>query len=200
MGGVILRTEDPSPRIRLAKELGTTREDLEKFVFTSRTANQATSGEVSSQEHYQEIARRFKLDDKGLKNFFDDFWSGDRVDEILLEEIRKLRKQYITAMLSNAWSEAREFLTRVFPCLEPFDIAIFSAEVKLVKPQPEIYYLMLNTLGINPGEAVFIDDFPENIAAAEKIGIHAFRFDTREQSLAELDIILGGQDNPGLKD
>jgi len=200
MGGVILRTEDPSPRERLAKKLWTTREDLEKFVFTSRTAIQATSGEISSQEHYQEIARQFKLDDEGLKNFFDDFWSGDRVDEILLDEIRKLRKQYKTAMLSNAWSEARDFLTKDFPCLEPFDIAIFSAEVKLVKPHPEIYLLMLNKLGINPGEAVFFDDFPENIAAAEKIGIHAFRFETREQSLTELDRILSGQDNPVLKD
>jgi len=190
MGGVILRTEDPYPREKLAEELGITREELEKFVFTSRTSNQATSGEISSQEHYQEIARRFKLDDEGLKNFFDAFWSGDRVDEILLDEIRKLRKHYKTAMLSNAWSEAREFLTNDFPCLEPFDIAIFSAEVKLAKPQPEIYQLLLNQLGIKPGEAVFFDDFPENIAAANNLGIHAFQFVSREQALADLAEII----------
>jgi epoxide hydrolase-like predicted phosphatase len=194
MGGVILRTEDPCPREKLAEELGITRGDLEKFVFTSQSAIQATSGEISSREHYQEIARRFKLDDEGLQNFFNDFWRGDRVDEILLEEIRNLRKQYKTAMLSNAWSEAREFLTKDFPCLEPFDVAIFSAEVKMVKPQPGIYRLMLNALGIKPGEAVFFDDFPENIVAAKILGIHAFQFISREQALADLAGILAKQD------
>jgi glucose-1-phosphatase len=193
MGGVILRTEDPYPREKLSEELGITREELEKFVFTSRTAIQATSGEISSQEHYQEIARRFMLDDEGLKNFFDAFWSGDRVDEILLEEIRNLRKQYKTAMLSNAWSEAREFLTKDFPCLDAFDTAIFSAEVKLVKPHPEIFHLILSQLGIKPDEAVFFDDFPENIVAANDLGIHAFQFVSREQALADLAGILGSR-------
>lgn len=190
MGGVILRTEDPSPREILAEELGLTREELEKFVFTSQTANQATAGEISSQEHYQEIARRFNLDNDGLKHFFDAFWSGDRVDEILLEVIRELRKQYKTAMLSNAWSEARDFLTKDFPCLEPFDIAIFSAEVKLAKPQPEIYLLMLHSLKVEPGESVFIDDFQENIAAAKSLGMHGIHFRNREQALSELGEIL----------
>ncbi len=191
MGGVILRTEDPKPRERLAAELGTNREELEKFVFASRTANLATSGEISSHDHYQEIARRFKLDDEGLKNFFNAFWSGDRVDEILLDEIRKLRKEYKTAMLSNAWSEARDFLTKDFPCLEPFDFAIFSAEVRLAKPQPEIYQLMLHSLQVEPGESVFIDDFPENISAAKSLGMHGIQFKSREQALSELGVIIG---------
>ncbi len=191
MGGVILRTEDPSPREKLANELGLNREELEKFVFSSKAANQATAGEISSREHYQQIARRFNLDDDGLKHFFDAFWSGDRVDETLLAVIRELRKQYKTAMLSNAWSEARDFLTKDFPCLEPFDIAIFSAEVKLAKPQPEIYWLMLNSLQVAPGESVFIDDFQENIAAAKSLGMHGIQFRNREQALSELGEILG---------
>ncbi len=195
MGGVILRTEDPCPREKLAEELGITREELEKFVFTSQSAIQATSGEISSREHYQEIAGRFKLDGEGLKNFFDAFWRGDRVDEVLLEEIRLLRKNYKTAMLSNAWSEAREFLTRDFPCLEPFDLAIFSAEVKLVKPKPEIYQLMLNELGVEPAESVFIDDFNENVAAAAALGIHGIHFREREQVLDELGVILGNHNS-----
>jgi epoxide hydrolase-like predicted phosphatase len=192
MGGVILRTEDPYPREKLAEELGITLEELEKFVFTSPSAIQATAGEISSREHYQEITRRFKLGDEGLKYFFDAFWNGDRVDGILLEEIRKLRIHYKTAMLSNAWSEAREFLTKVFPCLEPFDIAIFSAEVKLVKPQSEIYQLMLKELGVEPAESVFIDDFKENVVAAAALGIHGIHFRKREQALADLGLILSG--------
>ena len=139
MGGVILRTERSIPTGETCRRTGYNPGGTGEFVFTSPSAIQATAGEISSQEHYQEITRRFKLGDEGLKYFFDAFWNGDRVDGILLEEIRKLRNHYKTAMLSNAWSEAREFLTKVFPCLEPFDIAIFSAEVKLVKPQSEIY-------------------------------------------------------------
>ncbi len=140
MGGVILRTEDITPRENLAEKLGTTRPRLEWDVFASPAADKATRGEIPSKEHFDEIAKKYHLDKKGMDEFVDLFWSGDCVDQELLAEISKLRAGYKTAMLSNAWDTTREFLTTVFPCLDPFDEVIFSAEVKMAKPQPEIYY------------------------------------------------------------
>ena len=190
MGGVVLRTEDFQPREDLAARLGTTRDELETFVFTSPTAVQATLGTIPTSVHYDAIAAHYHLEPEGIKKFADEFWAGDRVDEKLLEAVRGLRPRYRTAMLSNAWDTTRYFLTHVFPCLEPFDIAIFSAEVKLAKPQPEIYLLMLQKLGIEPSESVFIDDFPENIEAANALGMFGIRFHSREQALSDLHRIL----------
>jgi epoxide hydrolase-like predicted phosphatase len=194
MGGVILRTEDPAPREALAKSLGTSRERLEWLVFVSPSANLATIGEISVQDHFKEVARILSLDQAGLEKFIFEFWLGDRVDQTLLEEIRSLRKDYKIAMLSNAWDNTRQVLTTDFPCLDAFDLAIFSAEVKLAKPQPEIYHLMLNRLGVKPEEAVFIDDFTENVAAAVELGIHGIRFRSRDQALTEVKEILDGKE------
>lgn len=193
MGGVILRTEDLTPREKLAAKLGTTRQNLELDVFASPAADQATRGEIPSKKHFDEIANKYHLDEKGLDEFVDLFWGGDRVDQDLLAAIRKLRAGYKTAMLSNAWDSTREFLTTVFPCLDPFDEVIFSAEVKMAKPQPEIYNLMLSKLGVSPDESVFIDDFEENILAADALGMHGIQFKNRDQALADLKGILGGR-------
>jgi epoxide hydrolase-like predicted phosphatase len=193
MGGVILRTEDYTPREALAKSLGTSRKKLEWEVFNSPTAIQATNGELPVSEHFKQISMLYNLDDSGMEAFRVGFWGGDRVDETLLAAIRGYRKNYITAMLSNAWDTTRQVLTNDFPCLEPFDIAIFSAEVKLAKPQPEIYQLMLEKLAVEPGSAVFIDDFKENVNAANALGIHGIHFQNRDQSLADLEEFLGNQ-------
>lgn len=195
MGGVILRTEDITPRENLAEKLGTTRPRLEWDVFASPAADKATRGEIPSKEHFDEIAKKYHLDKKGMDEFVDLFWSGDCVDQELLAEISKLQAGYKTAMLSNAWDTTREFLTTVFPCLDPFDEVIFSAEVKMAKPQPEIYYLMLSRLGVKPDESVFIDDFSENIVAANTLGIHGIQFKNRDQALFELSGILGSKNN-----
>lgn len=190
MGGVILRTEDFEPRERLAQKLGIPRDALEVFVFESPTAIAATLGKIPAEEHYDAIAREYHLDAKGRQEFTALFWGGDHVDEQLLEKIHLLRKQYKTAMLSNAWDDTRQFLMTDFPCLEPFDIAIFSAEVKLAKPQPEIYNLALEKLGVKAEEAVFIDDFAKNIEGANALGIHGIQFHSRQQVLADLERVL----------
>jgi glucose-1-phosphatase len=193
MGGVILRTEDQSPREDLARSLGVSREELEWFVFASPSAVEATLGKISVVDHFQEVARNYALDQAELEDFVNKFWLGDRVDETLLEQIRGLRRYFKIGMLSNAWNNIRQVLTTDFPCLDAFDLAVFSAEVKLAKPQPEIYHLILDRLQIEPREAVFIDDMVENIVAAKKLGLHGIRFRSREQALTDLNNILDGR-------
>jgi len=61
-------------------------------------------------------------------------------------------------------------------------VAIFSAEVHLAKPDPRIYQLVLDKLGVQAGEAIFIDDFPENIDAANALGIHGVHYENSLQA------------------
>jgi epoxide hydrolase-like predicted phosphatase len=66
--------------------------------------------------------------------------------------------------------------------LDVFDVVIFSAEVRLAKPDPRIYQLMLDKLGVQAAEAIFIDDFQENIDAAQALGIHGVHFENSLQA------------------
>ena len=61
--------------------------------------------------------------------------------------------------------------------LRLMDGCVFSAPLKMVKPQPEIYQHMLDKFAIDPKETVFVDDRIENVEAAEKFGIIGYVFD-----------------------
>jgi HAD superfamily hydrolase (TIGR01509 family) len=60
--------------------------------------------------------------------------------------------------------------------LDIFDVTIFSAEVGLAKPDPRIYQLVLDKLGVKAGQAIFVDDFQANVDAANSLGIHGVSF------------------------
>ena len=61
-----------------------------------------------------------------------------------------------------------------------FDGGIFSGDVRLVKPQPEIYELLASRHGLAAGRTVFIDDMGYNVDAAKALGWHGIRFESAE--------------------
>jgi HAD superfamily hydrolase (TIGR01509 family) len=132
------------------------------------------------------------LEPEEMDNFRQNFWAGDRLDLELIDFIRSLRNDYRIGLLSNAWSGTRASLTDRFSFLDAFDVSIFSAEVGLKKPEPEIYRDdPASSWRSSPEEAVFVDDFEENITAARQLGMHAVHFKSREQVIEELKSLLG---------
>ena len=191
MGGVFLRSEDRTPREALAKEYALTYDQMNDLVFNSDSAQQATLGRIDSQAHWQNTGDRLGISGARLEDFSRRFFQGDAVDYELIDFIRSLKPVYTTGLLSNAWSDAREMLTKRRPCMDAFHISIFSCEVGLAKPDPEIYRTIIRLCGIEPDEAIFVDDFPENIEAANAFGIHGIRFLNRQQAIDEVNQLLG---------
>ncbi|MFA4944988.1 MAG: HAD family phosphatase [Lentisphaeria bacterium] len=76
--------------------------------------------------------------------------------------------------------------------LEQFDyvrippVRVLSYEVGLMKPDPRIYRLAVERLGVAPAETLFIDDLPENVAGARQAGLRAVPFTTRAELCREL--------------
>src|SRR5574338_1350598 len=96
LGGVIVRTEYQAPRQHLAERLGMEYEDLVRAVFDSETARRATVGEISEDEHWKALARRFHRPISEIGALRDEFFGGDVIDHELLEFIRSLRPRYKT--------------------------------------------------------------------------------------------------------
>lgn len=71
------------------------------------------------------------------------------------------------------------------------DGGILSYKDHLLKPEPEIYRLLLKRYGLKADECVFIDDLEENIDAAKMEGIQGIIFESYEQAVCELNKILG---------
>lgn len=92
------------------------------------------------------------------------------------ELVRELHeKGYKIYLLSNASVRQPEYWARV-PAAEFFDDTLISANIHLVKPQPEIYEYAYRKFGIRPEESVFIDDSPWNCEAALGTGMRSFVF------------------------
>ncbi len=97
---------------------------------------------------------------------------------------RALRKAGLqTAILSNMPPDKVSFMRsrKDFAWLEEFPVVVFSSDVDLVKPEPEIYRLCLERLGAAPGECLFIDDHSANIDAANPLDMAAVLFTSCEE-------------------
>lgn len=95
-------------------------------------------------------------------------------------------KGYNCYILSN-YSKSTHEKTKVQRKYEEYiDGAIYSWQVKMVKPEPEIYRELLTRYALVPQECVFLDDNVINVEAARELGIHAIQFTTKEEAEAEL--------------
>ncbi|MBR1920095.1 MAG: HAD family phosphatase [Spirochaetales bacterium] len=96
--------------------------------------------------------------------------------EGMAELVRSLKERgYSIYLLSNASSRLHDYFPRC-PGSEYFDGIVVSADIKIVKPQPEIYHHLLEKFSIKAEETVFIDDNLMNITAALRENIHGFMF------------------------
>ena len=192
IGGVLVRTEDREPRMRQAERLGLTREALVYLVFDSEMGQKAQLGAVSAKELLEYVCQAVHLPVEEAANFEQEFFAGDRLDADLVNYIRSLRTRYRTGIISNAWDDVRLMINERWKMADAFDQIVLSAEVKIGKPDPRIFKLALENLGVAPEEAVFIDDFAHNIEGARAVGMHAIQFQTAEQIRADLDVFLNG--------
>ena len=189
LGGVVIRTEYQAPRERLAERLHLTYEDVYKIVFESETSRKASLGTVSEAEHWEAVTRKLGRPASEAESIRDEFFAGDVIDRSLVSFIRTLRPRYITGVISNAWPDLRAYIVE-----NKFDDAfynmIISAEVGVMKPQPKIYQLALEQAKVRADEAVFIDDMPANIEAANALGMRGILFRDPHKTLIELKMIL----------
>jgi epoxide hydrolase-like predicted phosphatase len=190
MGGVLLRTDDKQSRAQIGRKYGMSADEVADLVFNQEASFKASLGLASEDEIWEHVALKLNLDEKELPEFKEAFWAGDQFDTDLINFIRSLRPTYKTALLSNAWAGAWRALTEKYNCIDVFDVAVISAEVGMMKPDPGIYGLVLAKLGVLPNQAIFIDDMQANVDAANQVGIHGIRFVSTSQVLTDIKSLL----------
>ena len=114
-------------------------------------------------------------------------------NEELVAWFRALRPRYRTAILSNSFVGARDHEEERYGFTSMVDLAIYSHEEGIHKPDPRIYEIAINRLGVAPAEIAFLDDVPENVDAARAAGIQAILFANNAQAIADLEALLHGQ-------
>ncbi len=196
-GGVLIRSQDESGRRKWEARLGLSEGDLADIVFGSDASARATVGELPADAVWQHVAERFGLDAAQLQELQRDFWRGDFFDTELVQFLRDLRPRYKTAILSNAWPNARELFVEHFGLGTAVDAMIISAEERVAKPDPRIYQVAVERLDVAFHEAVFVDDMERNVRAAQQLGMKGVHFRSTPQALAEVRAHLDGERSRG---
>ncbi len=189
IGGVLLRSEDESGRIKLGEKYNLQPGWVEKLVFNSPAAQASSIGLVETDAIWQNVAEYLSLTKSALKEFIYQFWQGDRIDYNLIKFLQNCRQKFKTALLTNAWMGARSDLLERYAIIEgeTVDHILISSEIGIAKPDPRIYQLLGEVLECHLHEILFVDDFIENILAAEELGIHAIHFQVGMELINEIE-------------
>jgi len=109
-------------------------------------------------------------------------------DELMIGAVRAARKGGVkTGLITNSWGLG---IYERAPT-DLFDETVISGDVGLHKPQPEIYELACERLGVEPADCVFVDDLRENVAGAEAVGMEAILHRDSTATVRRLEELLG---------
>ena len=187
--GVLMLTNDDNLPLTVAKKLNAPYEKVRE-IFFSDTNDKVDLGEIT-QDHFNEYVldtlqisrdKKYLLEEVINEEFY--------IDEELLKKIAGMRREYKTGLLSNFSNDLRPKIENEWAIASAFDEIIISCEVGMIKPDPAIFNLMLDRLGVKVDESVFIDDRIKNIDGAKELGLHTIFFTDKEQVLGELARIL----------
>lgn len=177
-GMVFSGPPDKAAHAELLRLTGLTHERFENFYWTDRHAYD--EGKLTGHGFWQKL-----VSDAGLRlpnstveelNRWDArMWTT--VDPAMLAWQQQLKQRgLLTAVLSNIGDSVCESLVREFAWLSDFDALVWSYQLGFAKPDPAIYRHVLEQLGTQPAETLFIDDKLVNVEAARAVGMKALVF------------------------
>ena len=172
-----------------------TREGLEpeavKDLFRSdpeamRLLRGLETGELDEAEFEPRFAELLGLSES--EGLIGRLFAGLAPDEAMIEAVRAARAGGVkTGLISNSWGLGIYERAPV----ELFDATVISGDVGLHKPQPEIYLLASERLGVEPSACVFVDDLRENVEGAEAVGMTAILHRDSGETVPRLEQLFG---------
>jgi putative hydrolase of the HAD superfamily len=167
----------------IAAHFGISGEALWYPLHHTEAWQQVKVGAISYEAYLEQVLAPLNLPDHAARLALVKrlFAGRDRVHPEMMALLQALKPHYRLALLSNAYQTDVPAWMAQFGLSDMFEVAISSAVVRLAKPDPAIYHLILDRLGVLPAEAIFIDDLTRNTYVAESIGLPCIVFKSPEQ-------------------
>jgi len=147
------------------------------------------TGELDEDAFAAEFGPLLGLSPDRHDGLIDRLFGGMQAEESMFEALRRARGAGIkTGLISNSWGRGR-YDRSLFG--ELFDGVVISGEVGLHKPQPQIFELGAERVGLPASRCVFVDDLKENCEGAEAVGMTAVLHRGADSTVPELERLLG---------
>jgi putative hydrolase of the HAD superfamily len=109
----------------------------------------------------------------------------------MVEALRRCHQRLKTALLTNNFVSASGLHGAMATVLDEFDVVVESSRAGVRKPDPAIYDLVCAELGVEPSEAVFLDDLGINLKPARALGMTTIKVVDPDEAIAELEKVVG---------
>ena len=190
IGGVLELTPSTGWWAKWEGILGLAAGELRKRPFSIWRAG--STGALSEAEVQQQLGELLAISDEQVQAMMADMWEEylGTLNVELTNYFQNLRPAYRTAILSNSFVGAREREQARYGFADMCERIIYSHEVGLQKPDPQIYQLTCDQLDLPPSAILFVDDSEVNVAAARAFGITAVHYRNNQQTMAEMEQCL----------
>jgi len=188
LGGVVVEVESDRLIHQVSQLIHRPFEQVQQAVYHEELIIPLELGRISPRAYYDGLKRRLKL--SWSYEQFTTAWNGivnENRDVTWVME--RLRKRHKLAALSNTNELHIDHIKRTIPSLGMFHDWVASCEVGLRKPDPQIYRLALERMGVRAAAAVYVDDRPELVDAGRSVGLTAIRFENSRQLEQDLQSI-----------
>jgi len=193
-GMVLSGPQDPQARAQLLSLTGLPVEQFDRLYWADRPAYDL--GRLTGIAFWQKLCADAGLSRgpaaiEELNRWDARLWTTENSSMLAWQKQVKQRGLR-TAILSNMGDAVLANIEREFAWLPDFDVLVWSYQLGLIKPDPAIYRYTLEKLGTRPEETFFLDDRPENVESARKLGMTGLVF-TDVKKLRD-DLVAAGLD------
>lgn len=140
-------------------------------------------GEVPTVEIWNAFAH---LSGKSAAEVKEEWLTLAHVDWEVVSYVKELKTKYQLALCTNSGADFLWSILDTNGLRDLFETTVISSEERVVKPDPRIYQITLQKLGLSPDAVLFIDDRPVNLAGAETLGIRGIQFESLPKLKADL--------------
>lgn len=172
VGGVIF--DDSKQNIQ--KLLNKNSDNIYKIAYGSGF-KKCLLGEISVQEHINSLKDEKDFNDISYILKKENLIKSYPLIKNNFEYIKDLRKRgYKLFLLTNITEDSYNYINELININEKFDGGIYSYQEHLIKPDYDIYNLLINRFNLNKDETIFFDDKEKNVKAANEVGIKSYVF------------------------
>lgn len=151
----------------------------------ARWADEVDLGKVTVDRFLSGVAERLDMSADDVIAYKNKF-HAESLRQDILDLVRALKKEYVTALMSNHSATTLRPVVQEYNLDELFNYICISSEVGLVKPDTRMFQNVVDRLHLTFEEVVFIDDLQRHVDAAKELGIDAFVFTTFDQLQKDL--------------
>lgn len=187
--GVLVQPKSAEPHAQLASELGIPAETLMRYFDISENWKIDTGLETQA-DYIQRMIHEQNLPQSAFSLVENFFLSRYMLDERLIAFIRSTRPALKTAICSNFSDVLRDQINERWKIADLFDVIVISNEIGVIKPDPKIYLVTLERLGLQAQETIFIDDLERNVIGAEQVGMHGVLFKSTDETIGQVREIV----------